>query len=296
MPAADLAPPRRNEAGQHESQDPFASPASQAIQTPRPCAQAPYDPRSAQRAATYTNDQAGYDRRSRGYYNSSSFSSEGSGSMTPVSSMDLEKSSTAQETAPRRQQHDPEKAVYPARHHPRQTNDMSDNLSMTYSEDDGDDSGRRLQEDKAINILLFLSGPCVILSALNTAWTCIALVISLLSQPVRLCAKRPGFGQQLSGLLGPALNLQLRRIYTPLPPHANEDGSYNACMLVAVHLLSPFISVGIMFLAWVLAVYWLSSAVVGDPAGMDKRDDGRETVLGLRNWWETYLMRSVKDL
>ena len=295
MPEADLAPPRRNlnEAGQHDLQDPFASPASQAIQTPKPCAQAPYDPRSAQRAARYDNTD--YDsRRSQAYYKPSSFSSEGSGMMTPISSMDLEKSSTAQETASRRQ-HDPEKAVYPARHHSRPTNDMSDNVSVSYSEDDGDDNGRKLQEEKAINILFYLSGPCVILSGMNTIWTFIALVITLLSQPVRICAKRPSFGQQLSGLLGPALNLQLRRIYTPLPPYANEDGSYNAWMLVMVHLSSPFLGLGVMFSAWVLAVYWLSSAVVGDPAGLDKRDDGRETVLGLRNWWERYLMRSVKD-
>ncbi|KAK3110303.1 hypothetical protein LTR53_015537, partial [Teratosphaeriaceae sp. CCFEE 6253] len=265
-----------------------------AIQAPTPCAHLPYSSLSAQRAAYSDPTDTAYDRTSTAYYKSSSFSSQGSGLMTPVSSMDLEKSSTVQETPPRLQ-HDPEKAIHPTRHHPRQTNNMSDNVSMSYSEDDGDEDGRRLQEDKAINILLYLSGPCVVLSALNMVWTCIALLISLLSQPVRLCARRPSFGQQLSGLLGPALNLQLRRIYTPLPPHANEDGSYHAGTLVAVHLLSPFLSLGMMFLAWVLAVYWVSSAVVGDPAGLDKRDDGRETVLGLRKWWESYLMRSVRE-
>ncbi|KAK3072409.1 hypothetical protein LTR53_006862 [Teratosphaeriaceae sp. CCFEE 6253] len=294
MPGADLASPRRNEAGQHEPQDPFATPASQAIQAPAPCAHLPYSPRSAQRAAYSDPRDIAYDRTPTAYYKSSSFSSQGSGLMTPVSSMDLEKSSTTQESPPRHQR-DPEKAIHPTRHHPRQTNNMGDNISMSYSEDDGDADGRRLQEDKAINILLFLSGPCAVLSTLNTVWTCIALLITLLSQPVRLCARRPSFGQQLSGLLGPALNLQLRRIYTPLPPHANEDGSYHAGTLVAVHLLSPFLSLGMMFLAWVLAVYWVSSAVVGDPAGLDKRDDGRETVLGLRKWWESYLMRSVRE-
>lgn len=172
---------------------------------------------------------------------------------------------------------------------------MSDNISMTFSEDDSNTTGRRKQEDKAINILLFLSGPCLLLSLLNTLWTLLALLLTLLTQPVRLCARRPSFGAQLSGLLGPALNLHLRCIYTPLPPHADEDGSYYAAMLVAVHVMSPVLSLGVMFLAWVLAIYWVSSAVVGDPAGMDRRDDGRETVLGLRGWWESWLMRSVRE-
>ena len=66
-------------------------------------------------------------------------------------------------------------------------------------------------------------------------------------------------------------------------------------MLFIVHMLSPFLSFVVMFAAWTLAVYWLSSAVVGDPAGQDKRDDGKETVMGLRNWWERWLLRSVKE-
>lgn len=151
-----------------------------------------------------------------------------------------------------------------------------------------------MQEEKAVKILLFLSGPCVLLSAINTVWACIAVVITLLSQPIRLCAKRPTVGQQLAGLLGPTLNLQLRCIYTPLPPYANEDGSYDSFMLFAGHILSPFLSFIMMFAAWTLAVYWITSACVGDPAGQDKRDDGKDTVLGLTKWWEKWLMRSVK--
>jgi hypothetical protein len=216
--------------------------------------------------------------------------------MTPISSIDLEKSKTSRQHKKARR--DPEKVMSKSRRdspqQPQQQQfDHGDGASLAYSDDDGDDNGRRTQEEKAVKILLFLSGPCVVLSALNTVWTLISMVITCLTQPVRLCARRPNFGQQLSGLLGPALNLHLKAIYTPLPPHANDDRSYHAMTLVMVHMLSPFISLGMMFMAWVLAVYWISSAVVGDPAGMDKRDDGRETVLGLRNWWERYLMRSV---
>lgn len=206
--------------------------------------------------------------------------------------MDLEKSSVTRGV--QRSAHDPEKALDRPRNDSHRPTSMADNASLSYS-GDGDDDRRAIQEQKALKILLFLSGPCVVLSALNTAWACIAIVITLLTQPVRLCAKRPTFGLQLAGLLGPALNLQLRCIHTPLPPHANEDRSYHAWVLVAVHILSPFLSLGMMLVAWVVAVYWVSSAVVDDPAGIDKRDDGRETVLALRGWWEAYLLRSVKD-
>jgi hypothetical protein len=306
MAATDLAIPsvyNHNAAGHPPVlRDPFSSP----VQPPKPCAH-PHNARSAhyEAAARPTADDSMYhsNDRSSSTYKPSSLSSGGSSSlMTPMSSIDLEKSKPSRQ--PKRAERDPEKVMSKSRRdspqqlqQPQQQQqfDHGDAASLAYSDEDVDDAGRRVQEEKAVKILLFLSGPCVVLSALNTIWAVISTIITCLTQPVRLCARRPNFGQQLSGLLGPALNLQLKAIYTPLPPHANDDRSYHAMTLVMVHILSPFISLGMMFMAWVLAVYWLSSAVVGDPAGMDKRDDGRETVLGLRNWWERYLMRSVMD-
>ncbi|KAF2768601.1 hypothetical protein EJ03DRAFT_253311, partial [Teratosphaeria nubilosa] len=231
-----------------------------------------------------------------------SFSSVESGSTfatTPPSSVDLEKSSIASEQAPSRASRasrDPEKAMSHARNESQQMHYAGDSGSLSDANEEGGASGgRRSQEDNAVKILFFLSGPCVLLSVLNTMWTCLSLFITVLSQPVRICARRLSFGQQLAGLLGPALNLQLRCIYTPLPPHANEDTSYHTPMLITVHMLSPFMSLGVMFMAWVLAAYWLCSAILGDPAGMDKRDDGRDTVLGIRRWWEKWLMRSIVE-
>lgn len=233
-----------------------------------------------------------YDEKAN--YKPGSMSSGGSSFITPISPVDLEKAVLA---------HVPKKSPPPrpeVRRVSRQSRSsvpqsMSDHIRMQYAEEeeDGERNGTRLQQEKAVKILSFLSGPCVLLSVLLSAWTVLSILITTFTQPVRLCARRPTFGQQLAGLLGPALNLQLKCIYTPLPPHANDDRSYHAFTLVMVHTLSPLISLGMMFLAWVLAVYWASSAVVGDPAGTDNKDDGRETVLGLRHWWENYLMRSV---
>ena len=228
--------------------------------------------------------------------------------MTPMSSIELEKASIAKEQEPKRSSReshrskgskgsrDPEKATHSSRNNSQPSSHHGVSSAVAYMEDDDEpDEGQRMQEENAVRILLFLSMPCVVLSSLNTAWACIALVVTALSQPIRLIARRPTFGQQLAGLLGPTLNLQLRCIYTPLPPYANEDASYHTFMLAAVHILSPFLSFVVMFAAWTLAVYWVSSAMVGDPAGQDKRDDGKESVLGLRRWWERWLMRSVKD-
>ncbi|KAI5369534.1 hypothetical protein Slin15195_G004100 [Septoria linicola] len=235
---------------------------------------------------------------------SASMSSAGTKSTTPTSSIDLEKAGGLgrEEGLSRKQRQsnrDPEKAVYsPSRHsrYSRERYPGDDNgRRVAYLEDEDMEESQHVQEENALKILLFLAGPCAILSFLNALWTILSLVITLMTQPVRLCARRPSFSQQLGGLVGPALNLQLKSIFTPLPPHADEDTSYRSGMLVLVMLLSPFLSMAMMLAAWVAAIYWVSSAVVGDPAGLDKRDDGRETVLTLRKWWENWLVKSMRE-
>ena len=295
--------------------DPFATPArvDSFPATPQPCA-FPYHDENATRHAIASRDAApGHHRQQSSVhktYKPGSVSSAGDSSiMTPGTSVDLEKAGLKREARkPKRssrgssgsKQHSnnrcEEKVMPGSPDHLAHSSDRGAGTRQTYEEDDDEvDEGRQAQEQHVLKILFFLSGPCVLLSALNTAWACIALVVTALSQPIRICAKRPTFGQQLAGLLGPTLNLQLRSIYTPLPPHANEDSSYHTMMLVMIHMLSPFLSFVVMFASWTLAVYWLSSTIVGDPAGQDKRDDGKETVLGLRNWWERWLMRCIKE-
>ena len=318
MAGLDL-PTRNDAAGKQDTctENPFATPPSLSVPSPtlpQPCVYPPYSAASS----LATPVSGGWNMRHDGYgsqatappYKPGSMSSTGdSAVMTPMSSIELEKASLAKEQGQKRpspdtkqsqtsknsRSRDPEKAMSgsPANSHRSSRQNVSS--AVAYLEDEEPGEGQRLQEDKALKILLFMSGPCVLLSSLNTVWACIALVITALSQPIRLCARRPTFGQQLAGLLGPTLNLHLRCIYTPLPPYANEDASYHTFMLAAVHILSPFLSFVMMFAAWTLAVYWVSSKIVGDPAGQDRRDDGKETVLGLRRWWERWLMRSVKE-
>ena len=296
--------------------DPFANPpylSSTSPTFPQPCAQ-PHPNAVSPRTAAVNIGWSRYDRYGPQAvsvpYKPGSMSSTGDSLLTTaVSSMDLEKASLAKEQGPKRSSReskrskgrrgsrgsrDPEKAMPGSPANSHQSSHHNASSAVAYVEDDEPDEGQRRQEAKALKILLFMSGPCIVLSAVNTAWACLALVITALSQPIRVCAKRPTFGQQLAGLLGQTLNLQLRAIYTPLPPYANEDASYHTFMLTIVHLFSPFLAFAMMFAAWTLAVYWVSSKIVGDPAGQDNQDDGKDTVLGLRRWWERWLMRSVK--
>lgn len=152
----------------------------------------------------------------------------------------------------------------------------------------------RMPSREALKLLLFLSGPCVALSLANMLWALLSLLLALLSQPLRLCASRPPFARQLCHLQGPALCLQLRAIHTPLPPGVHAaDGVFSAFWLVVVHLTAPLLSLGLALVAWVVAVYWLLAKMVDDPSGIDRRDDGLEAVLGLRRWWESWLLRAV---
>ena len=177
--------------------------------------------------------------------------------------------------------------------HTRSPGSAETTTRLTYEEDEVLDDGRDIQRPKALQLLGFLSGPCVLLSIMNATWAFLAIIVTLLSQPVRICAKRMTIGQQMSSLLAPTLNLQLRCIYAPFASDAVEEESCNGGMLLLGHLLSPFLSFAMMFAAWILAIYWVSSACIGDPAGQDKQDDGRETVLALTKWWERWLMKGV---
>lgn len=312
--------PRHNDQGFTEghASNPFATPTlhPEDLPTPpEPVAQIFFNSQSAQSAPLANTSSPSvrphHEKPSYSYKSASMSSSGESSMMTGISSIDLEKGALGREqvqkknTSRDRQSRDrrsregrvrdPEKAAHSrsSGSHDGQRRGNADRVA--YLEDNEQDEAKQLQEEKAVKILLYLSGPCVVLSFLNAIWTFISLVITSMAQPVRLCARRPTFGQQLGGLLGPALNLQLKSIYTPLPPHADEDSSYRTGMLLAVQLLSPFLSLGMMIAAWVVAVFWVSSAVVGDPAGTDRRDDGRETVMALRNWWENWLVRSMRE-
>ena len=111
----------------------------------------------------------------------------------------------------------------------------------------------------------------------------------MLLQPLRLCSKQPPFRDQLVSFLAPSLDLQLHLIYSSHPPT-----TYNAPLLLLIHILSPIAAMGVAVASWTAGCFWFFSAILGDPAGQDGHNDGRTTVLGVRNWWERWLSRALR--
>jgi len=54
-------------------------------------------------------------------------------------------------------------------------------------------------------------------------------------------------------------------------------------------MLSPALAGGLAVWSWVVAAYWICSAIVGNPDGLDGRNDGRELVLQTRRWWLSWV-------
>ena len=64
--------------------------------------------------------------------------------------------------------------------------------------------------------------------------------------------------------------------------------------LIAVYLAAPILSLGVAIAAWVSASFWIFAIIIGNPDGTEGRDDGKATVLAVRNWWERYLLSAVR--
>jgi hypothetical protein len=122
-------------------------------------------------------------------------------------------------------------------------------------------------------------------------WTVVALITTIVLQPLRLFNRKQTFRQQLINFLAPSLRLQLSLIYAEPPTE-----SFDVTILVLILLLSPLISIGIGIAALIALVFWLYAGILGDPNGLDVvqgSNDGRTFVLAIRNWWKGYLMKSI---
>ncbi|KAL1647336.1 hypothetical protein SLS58_002664 [Diplodia intermedia] len=144
-------------------------------------------------------------------------------------------------------------------------------------------------EDKTFRILLHLSGFACLVSFAISLWTLFAVVIAALLQPLRFCSMRPDYREQLVQFLSPLLRLQFRLIYS-----APLSSMYNTPLLFVVCLLSPFVAIGVAIAAWVSASFWIFAAIIGDPGPKDGHNDGREAVLTVRSYWESWLLRALR--
>ena len=62
---------------------------------------------------------------------------------------------------------------------------------------------------------------------------------------------------------------------------------------MVVNVLAPIYAMAIAGAAWVAAVFWAYTAILGNPDGKEERDDGREAVLAVRRWWERWLVQGL---
>jgi len=110
--------------------------------------------------------------------------------------------------------------------------------------------------------------------------------------PLRFCTARPPLATQLTAFLAPALNLQLHLVYS-----FDASESYSVPMLLVIHLFSPVVAFGVAVASWTAAGFWFFSSILGDPGGHDggRHNDGKDSILGVRNYWERWLSRGLRQ-
>ena len=100
----------------------------------------------------------------------------------------------------------------------------------------------------------------------------------------------------LTRFLVPPLRFQLRLVYSH---HELEpDSPRSTAMLIMVSLLGPFVATGVSTAAWVAAAFWMFAKILGNPnVNEDKdeeRNEGRAAVMGVRGFWEAWLIRGLR--
>jgi hypothetical protein len=114
----------------------------------------------------------------------------------------------------------------------------------------------------------------------------------LVLTPFRLCRPCSSFEVSAIRVLAPLLRLHLRLMYAESAHDAHEL-EFKAGRLIAVQLAAPVVSMGVAMAEWIAAPFWIFAIIIGNPDGTERRDDGRATVLAIRNWWEQCLLKAV---
>ena len=68
----------------------------------------------------------------------------------------------------------------------------------------------------------------------------------------------------------------------------------NIAILFVVNILAPLYAIFVAISAWVAGVFWVYTAILGNPDQKEERNDGREAVLGVRNMWERWLLQGSR--
>lgn len=128
---------------------------------------------------------------------------------------------------------------------------------------------------------------------LAASYTLIILFPLLLLTPLYLCNLAYNLSSCVVRFISPVSRYHLKMLCTE-PTEGSHDLDYKPISLIAVYLAAPVLSLGVAIAAWVSASFWVFAIILGNPDGTERRDDGRATVLGVRNWWERCLLSTVR--
>lgn len=154
-------------------------------------------------------------------------------------------------------------------------------------------AAQELDDDHAISVLVFLSALDPIYSSITALYGILIGILMLLASPLQICNSSFSAGDSIVRILAPLLKKHLHYIHAE-SVNDLHNFDFNPLMLVLVHAISPLLSIGVAISAWVAAGFWLFALMMGNPDGTEREDDGRATVLKLRNWWEKFLLGSTK--
>lgn len=142
-----------------------------------------------------------------------------------------------------------------------------------------------------IQVWLSLLDPLYCLLA--ALYTLFILVPLLLLTPLHLCRSTCDLPNSIIRFISPALRYHLKMLRVESGKEL-VDLKYKPFSLIMVYLAAPFLSAGVAVAAWISASFWIFAITMGNPDGTERRDDGRATVLGVRNWWERCLLSAVR--
>jgi len=148
------------------------------------------------------------------------------------------------------------------------------------------------EDDHAISVLAFLSIVDPFYSAFTAFYSVLIGLIFLICSPICICNKSFSTSNNIVRALAPLLKQHLSLIHAD---SVNELHSFDLSpyKLVLIHAISPFLSVCVAISSWVAACFWLFALTMGNPDGTERGDDGRATVLNLRDWWEKFLLSAA---
>ena len=193
-------------------------------------------------------------------------------------------------------------------------------MSHTPSTNGGDNSAihqyireheeARRKDDHAFAVMLWLSVLDPFYCTFASAYSLVALLFHTALSPFHLCSPKSKttstdsrtndtFSLRLTHTLSPVYRAHLRYMHaTSIKRIHNDNLDLKPKSLVFVHVVSPFLSIGVAIAAWIAALFWFFELIMSDtssPGSAGVEDDGRHYVLMVRNWWEKFHLLALRN-